>query len=98
VEINSFNLKEDLNEIIIKKWVKKERLYYRYRFINNVPLKDDKKTINVNWIELAIIDKDRNVRKHFAFATNHTITKDNVVYIVEAGHHFSLLQLELNSC
>jgi hypothetical protein len=85
VEINSFDPKEDLNEIIIKKWVKKERLYNRYRFINNVPLKDDEKAINVNWVELTILDKDGNVRKRFAFATNHTITKDNVVYIVEAG-------------
>ena len=37
-------------------------------------------------MELTILDKDGKARKHFAFVTNHIITKDNVVYIVEAGH------------
>jgi hypothetical protein len=96
-EINSFDPKEDLNEIIIKKWVKKERLYYRYRFMNNIPLKDDEKAINVNWVELTILDKDGNVRKRFAFATNHTITKNNVVYIVEAGRSRWKIENEHNN-
>lgn len=96
-EINSFDPKEDLNETIIKKWVKKERLYYRYRYINKVPLKDSEKALNVNWVELTILNKDGKARKRFAFVTNHIITKDNVVYIVEAGRSRWKIENEHNN-
>jgi hypothetical protein len=96
-EINSFDLKGDLNEIIIKKYAKKERLYYRYRFLNNVLLKDGKDALSVNWVELTILDKDKKVRKRFAFATNHTITKENVVHIVEAGRSRWKIENEHNN-
>lgn len=96
-EIDSFDPKDDLNEMIIKKWYKSERLYDRYRFINNVPLKDGKDALNVNWVELTILDKNGMVRNRFAFATNHTITKDNVVYIVEAGRSRWKIENEHNN-
>lgn len=77
--------KEDLHEQVVPHWTGKERLYFRYRFANNVPLKDGKDALRVNWAELVITDTDGKVRKRHVFATNHHITKDNVVSLVEAG-------------
>ena len=77
--------KEDLNEFVIRRWSGKERLFYRYRFANGVPLKEGKNAVLVNWAELSIVDKEGNVRKRFSFATNHTITRDNVVALIDAG-------------
>ena len=77
--------KQDLNELIIKRWNGKERLFYRYRFANGVPLKEGKDALLVNWAELTILDKEGNIRKRFSFATNHSITRDNVVALIKAG-------------
>ncbi len=77
--------KEDLNEFVIKRWTGKEHLFYRYRFANGVPLKEGKDALLVNWAELSIVDKEGKVRKRFSFATNHTITRDNVVALIDAG-------------
>ena len=79
------NPKEDLNEKIIKHWTGKERLYYRYRFINNVPLKDGEDALQVNWAELVVFDKQGNVKKRFSYITNHIITEHNIVSLIEAG-------------
>lgn len=60
-------------------------MYFRYRFANDVPLKDGENALRVNWCELTITDADGKVRKRHSFATNHHITKHNVVSLVEAG-------------
>lgn len=77
--------KEELHEQVIKHWTGKERLYFRYRFANDVPLKDGADALRVNWVELTITDTEGKVRKRHSFATNHHITKHNVVSLVEAG-------------
>ena len=41
--------KEDLHEQVIKRWTGKERLFFRYRFANDVPLKDGEDALRVNW-------------------------------------------------
>ncbi len=79
------NPKKDLIEKIIMRWTGKERLYYRYRFTNNVPLKDGEGAMLVNWAELTILDNEGNARKHFSYITNHNITTDNIVSLIEAG-------------
>ena len=60
-------------------------MYFRYRFANDVPLKDGKDALRVNWAELVITDAEGKVKKRHCFATNHQITNDNVVSLVEAG-------------
>ena len=50
-----------------------------------MPLKDGEDALRVNWAELIIFDTSGKVRKRHSFATNHLITKDNVVSLVEAG-------------
>jgi len=91
------NPKEDLNEKIIKHWTGKERLYYRYRFINNVPLKEGGDALKVNWAELFIFDKEGNVRKRFSYITNHIITEHNIVSLIEAGRAKCKIENENNN-
>jgi hypothetical protein len=88
---------EDLNQFTLKVGTGKKREYHTYRFINDVPLKDGKDTLQVNWVELIIYDKDKNFKKRFCFVTNHKITKANVVSLVEAGRSRWKIENENNN-
>ncbi len=58
---------------------------YTYRFVNRVPIRDGEKALNVNWCELTVTSATgKRLRKH-AFATDFTISKDNVKKIVADG-------------
>ncbi len=56
-----------------------------YRFTSDVPLRDSKDSMKVSWSELTTVRDDGKVTYHNSFATNHSITKENVVKIVKAG-------------
>jgi hypothetical protein len=83
--ISGFEPKEDLNQFTIKSWNGKQRRYHTYRFRNDVPLKEGQDALRVNWAELVVTDKEGKVINHFSFVTNHEITRDNVVQLIEAG-------------
>ncbi len=57
----------------------------KYRFTNKVPLRDTKDSLEVSWCELTTVRDDGKVTYHNSFATNHSITKENVEKIVKAG-------------
>lgn len=67
--------------------IKKET--WIYRFVNNVPLRDQKgkndKVLSVNFAEITIIDEEDKIKYHNAFITNHQITGENVEEIVGYG-------------
>lgn len=71
--------------IVWKRWTGKERLYERYRFMNDVPLRDGDDALRVNWCELVITDQSGKERKRFAFVTDHHITHETVISLVAAG-------------
>jgi hypothetical protein len=75
----------DVGEKVIRRWDGKERLYERYRFMNDVPIRDGDDALRVNWCELVVTDKSGKIRQRFAFITDHPITADNVVELVDAG-------------
>jgi len=75
----------DVAELVQKRWTGKQRLYERYRFMNNVPIRDGDDALRVNWCELTMTDDEGNIRKRFAFITDHLIGRHNVISIVEAG-------------
>ena len=59
---------------------------YTYRFVNQIPLREQEPSLLVNWCELIVRDSDDNSEVfHNAFVTNHAIDIDNVAEIVEAG-------------
>jgi hypothetical protein len=87
----------DIGQVIHKRWTGKERLYYRYRFMNDVPLRDGKDVLRVNWFELVILDKEGNVRKRHGFATDYLISRENVVDLVECGRSRWKIENEHNN-
>ena len=72
-------------ERVIEYWTGKQRLFYRYRFMNDVPLREREDALRENWCELVIFDKVGKVRKRHSFATDHSISGENGVDLVECG-------------
>ena len=59
---------------------------YTYRFVNQIPLREQEPSLLVNWCELIVRDSvDNSEVFHNAFVTNHAIDIDNVAEIIEAG-------------
>ena len=57
-----------------------------YRFTSDIPLRNGEDTLIVNWCELIITHQDTGeILYHNSFVTNHPLTADNVVAIVQAG-------------
>ena len=87
----------DATAIVKKRWTGKERLYERYRFMNDVPLRDGDDALRVNWCELVITDETGNVRNRFAFVTDHPLTRDTVISVVAAGRSRWKIENEHNN-
>ena len=87
----------DIHEIIQKRWTGKERLYERYRFMNDVPIRDGDDALRVNWCELEITDETGKVRKRFAFVTDPLITRHTVVELIAAGRSRWKIENEHNN-
>lgn len=56
-----------------------------YRFVNQLPIRDGDDALIVNWCELTTTDPDGKIIYQNAFISNHRISKDNVIDIVQAG-------------
>ena len=95
--IDAADVGVDIQQLIKKSWTGKERLYYRYRFMNDVPIKEGKDALRVNWCELVILDKQENVRKRFGFITDYLITRENVIDLFECGRSRWKIENEHNN-
>lgn len=79
-------LAEDINTVEIERWEGKKCYIDKYRFYNGVPLRDGEDALEVNWCELSTTrKKDGKIVYKNAFATNFTITEENVIEIVRDG-------------
>ena len=59
----------------IKKYEKGKRKIYRYRYVNNVPMRESEPTLRVNWYEVEIFDNAKNkVIYKNSFITNHELS------------------------
>ena len=74
-----------VHEYTNQRWTGKERLTDTYRFVNKVPSSEGEDALMVNWCEITTTKADGTIIYQNAFATNHSITKDNVVEIVADG-------------
>ena len=57
----------------------------RYRWIKDVPLRDGKDAVAVNWVSLQIVDAKGVVKYSMAWVTSLPVSKDNVAEIVACG-------------
>jgi hypothetical protein len=58
---------------------------YTYRFVNRVPIRDGERALEVNWCEMTITSAGGKRLYKNAFATDFTLSKDNVKQIATDG-------------
>lgn len=75
----------DLPTLITKRWTGKIEEIYTYRYLNGVPLRDSDDALWVNWCDVTVSRPDGKVIYKNSFATNHTLSDDNVAEIGLAG-------------
>lgn len=67
-------------------WNKRTKEIYRYRYVNQIPLRDTQPALRVNWCELTLVrESDGKVLYSNAFVTDHDLTPDTVPQVVRAG-------------
>lgn len=74
-----------IETVVEKRWTGKGYEIDTYRFVNQVPLRDGDDALMVNWCELTTTSSTGKVIYKNAFATNFTISKNNVKEIVADG-------------
>jgi len=67
------------------RWNGKQRLTERYRYFNQVPLRNSDDALMVNWCEVTLLNAKQDVVYRNAWATSHIIDEHNVIEIVAAG-------------
>lgn len=75
----------DLPTVVTQRWTGKVEETYTYRYLNQVPLKDDDDALLLNWCELTVTRPNGQVTYKNSFATNYVITDQTVAEIVLAG-------------
>lgn len=75
----------DVQTLTLKRRHGKRGYTDRYRFVNQVPLRDGDDALEVNWCELTTVRDDDQVVYRNAFASNHAINTANVAELVRAG-------------
>ncbi len=70
----------------VKKYQKNKLLYYRYKYVNNVPLRETEPSLMVNWYEVEIYDKaKKKVIYRNSFITNHQLNDEKMEKIIISG-------------
>jgi hypothetical protein len=69
-----------------KQWNKRVKEVYRYRYVNQAPLRDLQPALLVNWCELTLIrESDGQVLYQNAWITHHLLDPQTVTQVVAAG-------------
>ena len=75
-----------LQEKSRREWNGRHHLTYTYRWLNGVAIRDNKQTLPVNYLSLAIWNEERNKRTFFnTWITNKVITQDNAALLASCG-------------
>ena len=78
------NLLQD--QVVNKKhryWTGRHWMVDKIRYINALPLKNDKNALEVNWFELTtVVEKTGEIKYHNAWATNFEINEENIDQLV----------------
>ena len=70
----------------IKKYEKGKRRVYRYKYVNNVPMRETEPSLMVNWYKVEIFDlaKNKIIYKN-SFITNHELSDSNIFPMIVSG-------------
>ena len=70
----------------ITKYEKGQRRIYRYRYVNNVLLREAEPSLMVNWYEVEIFNPAKNkVIYQNSFITNHELSESNIFSMIKSG-------------
>ncbi len=70
----------------VRKYQKNKLLYYRYKYVNNVPLRETEPSLMVNWYEVEVYDKaKKKVIYRNSFITNHQLNDEKMEKIITSG-------------
>ena len=76
----------ELKTLETSQWHKCSKQIYRYRYVNNIPLRDTQPALAVNWCELTLTrQSDGKVLYQNPFITRHELTPETVASVVSAG-------------
>lgn len=79
-------MEDEIETLDVRRWTGRRWVVDRYRYVNGVPLKDDKDTLEVNWFELStIVEKTGQVLFHNSWVTNFVINMENIIQLVIDG-------------
>lgn len=70
----------------LAKYEKGKQRNYRYRYVNNVPIRESEPSLMVNWYEVEIFDiaKNKVIYKN-SFITNHELNEQNIFPMIVSG-------------
>jgi hypothetical protein len=75
-----------VTELHQRHWNGQAHEIWRYRYVNEVPLRAGPGALKVNWCELTIVQEESGEQLyHNAFATDHRLTDETVAPLVAAG-------------
>lgn len=83
--LDDFARTGDIQTLEKSRWNGKQRLTERYRYLNQVPLRNSDDALMVNWCEVTILNAKQDVVYRNAWATSHVIDAHNVIEMVAAG-------------
>ena len=63
----------------------KRRVTHRYRWLNDVPLRDGRDALFVNWLEIEIVDQSGKVTYKNSFVTDLAVDRGNVAELAACG-------------
>lgn len=76
----------DVKTLVVHEHKPKTRHLYQYRYINQVPLRDNQPALLVNWCELTLTrESDGKVLYQNAFITHHELQEGTVPLVIAAG-------------
>lgn len=76
----------EVKTLEISLWHRRSKEIYRYRYVNQIPLRDTQPALEVNWCELTLTrQSDGKVLYQNAFITRHHLTGETVPLVVSAG-------------
>ena len=63
----------------------KQRFVHRYRWLHDVPLRDGKDALNINWFEIEIVNAKGETTYRNSFVTDLLVSADTVVELAACG-------------
>lgn len=81
-----FEANQDIARLHQRLWNGKEWLLYDYRYVNDVPMREQQPALSVNWLDVTVTrEADRRQLYHNAFITRHLLTAAVLPEIVKAA-------------